>query len=448
MKKIISALLSLTLTVLFLAGCAAPTPKASEAPASAPPVSQAPASQAPASQAPASQAPAEQVTITLMRTGTPEVLRGIFEPIIAEFEKEYPNIKIDMQDLGWADAEKTLQTMASSKTLPDIMYHLPGTIFDMADKGLVLDLTPYLDQEIKDDMYPAMLSAGQYDGKQYMIACGASTIMLWYNAELFKQAGLDPDKPPKNWTEFKEACEKLSKINGITPLGLYAKSAGGETSFLYESLFTAEFGGGAWDGATNRYIYDSDAGKQAAINTLQFMQDITKYAQDSYVEYGRFDTRTLLRDGKVAMVLDAINMANQIKDQLNDGSMRCTVIPAGASGVNSSAVNVGGWYIPTNSKHPNEAWTFLRYLMKTENQIKHATYGSVPILKSEAKTYTSGYMAEVVKSVENSYSEGISPKTNALWAVNGEQLQLLMMGKQTAEETQKNMAEGHGEVYE
>lgn len=49
-----------------------------------------------------------------------------FCSIIADFEKEYPNIKIDMQDLGWSDAEKTLQVMASSKTLPDVMYHLPG----------------------------------------------------------------------------------------------------------------------------------------------------------------------------------------------------------------------------------------------------------------------------------------------------------------------------------
>ena len=94
----------------------------------------------------------EVVTLTFMRTGTPEVLHEIFDPMIEAFEKEYPNIKIDMQDLGWGDAEKTLQTMAASKTLPDVMYHLPGTIFDLADKGLVLDLSPYVDDELKNDM--------------------------------------------------------------------------------------------------------------------------------------------------------------------------------------------------------------------------------------------------------------------------------------------------------
>ena len=79
--------------------------------------------------------------------------------------------------------------------------------------------------------------------------------------------------------------------------------------------------------------------------------------------------------------------------------------------------------IPTNSQHPDEAWTFLRYMMRTENQLAHAAYGSVPMLKSEAASYTDGYMVQVVKSLDNSYAEGICPQTNALWAVNGEQLQ-------------------------
>ena len=113
----------------------------------------------------------ETVTLSFVRTGTPEVLHEVFDDIIANFEAEYPNIKIDMQDLGWSDAEKTLQTMASSKTLPDVMYHLPGTIFDLADKGLVLDLTPYVDDELRADMYPSMMEAGVYNGKQYMITC-------------------------------------------------------------------------------------------------------------------------------------------------------------------------------------------------------------------------------------------------------------------------------------
>lgn len=389
----------------------------------------------------------EQVTVTFMRTGTPEVLREIFEPIIADFEKEYPNIKIDMQDLGWADAEKTLQVMASSQTLPDVMYHLPATIFDMADKGLIEDLTPYMDDELKEDMYPALLEAGQYNGKQYVIPCGATTLLLWYNVELFEQAGLDPDNPPKTWEEFLAAAKAIDEKTDASGLAVYGKSAGGETSYVFESLFASEINGATWDG--ERYEYDKEENHQAAVNTLQFMQDMVQYSQGNVEEFGRFDVRTLLRDGNVGMCLDAINMENQIKEGLDSGKFRVTQLPAGASGVQTSAVNMGGFYIPTNCEHKEEAWTFLRYLMRTENQKAHSAYGSIPILQSEAATYSEDdtYKMTIIKSVTESVPEGISPQTNSLWAVTGEQLQLLMMGKQDAETTLDNITSGHEKVY-
>lgn len=387
----------------------------------------------------------EVVTITLVRTGTPEILHEIFDPIIAQFEEEYPNIKVDMQDLGWSDASQSMQAWAASETLPDVMYHLPGTIFDLADKGLVMDLTDYLDDELTNDMYSSMLEAGQYNGGQYMITCGATSLLMWYRADLFEQAGLDPDNPPTTWDELMDACEALSKLDNIvSPVGLYASSSGGETSFMYESFFTTEYGGSAWNG--EGYVYDTEEGKQAAINTLQFLQDLTVYAQDSYVEYGRFDTRTLIGNGDVAITFDGIYIPASYPDEVADGTIRCARIPAGSSGVQSTAINTGGWYIPTNCEHPDEAWTFLRYMMETENQVAHTTYGSVPILKSEAATYTDGYMVTVSDSLTDSYAEGICPDTNALWEVNGEQLQLLLMGNQTAEDTQANMAAEHADI--
>lgn len=438
MKKLLAILLALCM-VFTLAACGSKEPSTTN-----PPASKAPDAQTPATEGPG----AEPVTITFVRTGTPEILHGIFDPIIEQFEKEHPNIHVEMQDLGWSDATQSLQTWAASETLPDVMYHLPATIFDLADKGLIRDLTPYIDAELQKDMYPSMMEAGKYNGGTYMITCGGSNLTMWYNADLFEQAGLDPENPPKTWEELLTACEALSKIDGIAPVGMYSSPSGGETSLVYESFFTTEYGGSAWDSANSRYVYDSEEGKEAAVNTLQFLQDLTAYAQEGYVEYGRFDVRTLLRDGKVAIAFDLLNMANQITDGLADGTFRVAAIPAGASGIQSSCTNVGGWFIPTNCEHPEEAWTFLRYLMTTENSLAHSAYGSAPMLKSEGATYTEGYMVDVIATMDNSYAEGICAETNALWTTTGEQLQLLLMGKQTAEETWENIDAEHGEVYE
>lgn len=148
MKKLLAVLMAVCMLATVLAGCGSSSTAA-------------PSSEPAASADAAGDKSDEVVTLTLVRTGTPEVLHEIFDPLIAEFETQHPNIKIDMQDLGWADAEKTLQTMSASRTLPDVMYHLPATIFSMYEKGLILDLTDYVDDDLKADMYPAMMEAAQ-----------------------------------------------------------------------------------------------------------------------------------------------------------------------------------------------------------------------------------------------------------------------------------------------
>jgi ABC-type glycerol-3-phosphate transport system substrate-binding protein len=390
----------------------------------------------------------EPVTIVFMRTGTPEIVREIFEPMIAEFEKENSDIKVDLQDFGWADAEKKLPVMASSKTLPDIMYHLPGTVFDMATKDLILPLDEFIDDELKNDIFPGLLAAGQFDGKQYLIPCGASTLLLWYNTEIFEQAGLDPDAPPKTWEEFETYAKQIKDKTGTPGIGVYAKPGGGETSFVFESLFASAIGGNTWDSDQQEYTYYEDANKDAAVGALKLMQNLVDLSQGNVVEYGRFDGRTLMRDGKVGMALDLIHMKNQIPEQLEAGTIKVAPIPAGPSGKSISAVNVGGWYIPKNSKNPDAAWKFLRYTMKTENQIAHQKYGSVPILKSEAETYTDEFWQIVNKTVETSVAEGVCPKQTAIWQATGDQLQLLLMKKQTPEDTLNNIIKGHKEVME
>lgn len=387
----------------------------------------------------------EQVTLTLVRTGTPEILRPIFEPILQQYEAQNPNVTIELQDLGWSDAATSISVMAASKSLPDVMYHLPGTVFDMADKGLVLDLTDRLSAGLKDDIFPALLAAGQYDGKQYLVPSGASSLLLWYNAELFKAAGLDPDQPPATWPELLAAADAIKNATGKPGLSMYSKPAGGETSFVFESLFASRIGGAAWDPAANEYLYSQPAHEAAATETLQFMQDLANRAQPNVVEYGRFDARTLFRDGEVGMALDLINMAAQVPDQLTDGTVRVAQLPAGEGG-SISAINVGGWFVPTNSTHPEEAVKFLEFLMSTENQTAHTAYGSVPILRSEAATYSGDYWQTIIASLESGVPEGITPATGALWTVTGEQLQALLSSAQSPAETLTNINNGHREI--
>ena len=62
----------------------------------------------------------------------------------------------------------------------------------------------------KEDIFPGPLSSVTWDGKIYGIPRGANTIALYYNADMFKAKGLDPDNPPKTWDELYAAAKKLN----------------------------------------------------------------------------------------------------------------------------------------------------------------------------------------------------------------------------------------------
>ncbi len=105
MKKICAMVLALCM-ILSLAGCGGTSGASASAPT------------ADTSVDTSASAETETVTLTFMRTGTPEILHEIFDPMIEEFEKEYPNIKIDMQDLGCPMLKKRCRQWRPPKPCP------------------------------------------------------------------------------------------------------------------------------------------------------------------------------------------------------------------------------------------------------------------------------------------------------------------------------------------
>ena len=210
---------------------------------------------------------------------------------------------------------------------------------------------------------------------------------------------------------------------------------------VFESLYASAVGGPTWDAEKQEYTYFDDPGnKDAALSTLKFMNDLVPFSQGNVVEMSRFDGRTAFRDELFAMEMDVITMKTQIEDQFKSGKLKVALLPQGPSGKYGTALDVGGLFIPTNSKYPDEAWKFLRYLMNTENQIEHTKYGSVPILKSEAETYVGDSFWDIIaQSVESSVPQGMVSGQQAVWNARFEQLQLMYLGDQTPEETIDNM---------
>ncbi|MFC7302648.1 ABC transporter substrate-binding protein [Streptomyces monticola] len=142
--------------------------------------------------------------------------RDYFEGVIADFEKKYPGTKVEWIDQpaeGYADK---LSADAAGGTLPDVVNVSPDLAHPLAKAGLALDLDKaaakyrdeYLDGAWKSHRMPGL--EGTYAFPWYL-----NTGPMFYNKKLFKDAGLDPEKPPTTYDQlFKDAGDMAEKSDG------------------------------------------------------------------------------------------------------------------------------------------------------------------------------------------------------------------------------------------
>jgi multiple sugar transport system substrate-binding protein len=182
----------------------------------------------------AAPAAAQQVEITLAHPYG-KIFRPIHEQIIAEFNKLRPDIKVVLE-APQPDYEQLVQrTLAGipQKNAPVLSFQGVNQVRQFVDAGHAVDLSAF----VKDDprwqqegYYPAMIALGRFDRRQMAIPFAISTPIMYYNADLFRKAGLDPDKPPKTWPEVIAAAKKIQAAVPNT------------TGLFYDYLITGNWG--------------------------------------------------------------------------------------------------------------------------------------------------------------------------------------------------------------
>lgn len=189
----------------------------------------------------------EPVTITFYNYNLAAANAGAdaTREMIAEFEKQNPNIKVEALPVVVSDIFNRIQADIVAGQQPDVAQ-LPfrDLIYLATDIGAnaLEDMVPEAElEEHLSGMIPQGLELGRHDGKTYGLAYTFSTPILYYNADLFRAAGLDPDVPPRTWDEVEAAGvaihEKTGK-HGFFP-GAYGPVDG---SFVYQAIIMSNGG--------------------------------------------------------------------------------------------------------------------------------------------------------------------------------------------------------------
>ncbi|WP_127489700.1 ABC transporter substrate-binding protein [Paenibacillus ehimensis] len=394
MRSVTAKMVSLGLCISMLAGCGAKTE---------PPAASSASNQADTK----AETKDEKVELTFyypIAVGGP--LTATIEGMAQEFTKQNPNITVKPVYTGsYADTAVKTQAGVQGKTPPDVAVLQSTELFSLLDMNAILPLDEFIAKEGGDkylsDFYPAFLANSQTGGKTYSIPFQRSTIVLYYNKDLFKAAGLDPNKPPQTWDEMKDYAKKLTK-DGKWGLEIPV------TGFAYWMFQTFALQNG-------KNIMTED-GKKVMFNTpenvegLQYWVDLAKKEKampEGVTEWGTVPSDFL--EGKTAMMYHTTgNLSNVKKNAKFDFGV--SFLPKQKSF--GSPTGGGNFYIfkDIDKKKQEAAWKFVKFMTEAERAAQWSIdTGYVAVRKSAYETermkkYTAEFPAAVVARDQLQYA--------------------------------------------
>lgn len=143
-------------------------------------------------------------------------LTKIVDGMVDKFEAENPDINVNAIYAGnYNDARvKALAALQSgSPAQLSVMFSIDIHELRNLEAIVAFDDVVSTDEERQwlNSFYPALMENGKADGKTWGVPFQRSTIVMYYNKDMFRAAGLDPEMPPTSWEEFVSMGKKLTK---------------------------------------------------------------------------------------------------------------------------------------------------------------------------------------------------------------------------------------------
>lgn len=202
----------------------------------------------------------------------------IIDGYAADFNKENPDLKVVPVYAG-SYQETVVKALTAHKANkpPAAAILLSTDTFTLIDEDAIVPIDNFVktDDERKwiKDFFPAFLLNGQIDNKTWGIPFQRSTVVMYWNKDAFKQAGLDPNTPPQNWKELVSMGEKLTKRDSggnVERWGVQVPSSG-FPYWLFQG-FSTQNGAILANAEGNKVSFDDPK----VIEALQFWVDLSQ----------------------------------------------------------------------------------------------------------------------------------------------------------------------------
>jgi multiple sugar transport system substrate-binding protein len=325
------------------------------------------------------------VTLTFSAWGAPEEL-AVWKQIVTDFETANPTITVNVEVSDWDAYWDKLKTQLAANTPPDIFAMDAPLFLDYQSRDVLLNLQPYIDKnpDMLKNVYPQTLSAYQTPGGYYGLPRDFQTIVLFYNKDMFDAAGIAYPTADWTWNDLRAAAKQLTKdTNGDGKTDQYG--------FVFDQ-WDMEPGWSEAIWANGGDVISADhtktlIGEPAARQAWQLLSDMV------FVDKSVPDANTIGQYGGdlfQAKVAAMTPMGHWAVPGYNTGGFKYDVapMPQGSAG-HATSVNSAGFVVAKVTKHPQESFEFIKFVLSQAGQTRLAELGfACPVLKTVAESPT------------------------------------------------------------
>ncbi len=291
-------------------------------------------------------------------------LTKLVDTLVDEFQAEHPDIKIKAIYSGnYSDTMTKAMTALKGGEPPHLSVLLSTEVFTLLDNKAIISYDEIISTEAEKkwlkSFYPALMDNSRTQGKTWSIPFQRSTIVMYYNKDAFRKAGLDPDKPPATWDELVSMGKKLvvkDQDGEVIQWGVKIPSTG----YPYWM-----FGALAWQ---NGELLMNNSGTQTyfanpgVIQALEFWQKLGK--EHEIMPQGTVEWGTLRNDfleQKTAIMWHSTGNLTAVKKGANF-DFGVAMLPAGKQ--RGTPTGGGNFYIfsQTTPEERAAALTFVKWM--------------------------------------------------------------------------------------
>lgn len=365
MKKILSLILVLALSLALMLGCSG-TPNTPNTP------------NTPDEKVSLTVDPDIEAEISILVPSGNDNEKTMINCLLDDFSLMFPNVTVSMRYVSTTNYESSIRQMAAAGTLPDIIWSNSPDFYYLVNKNLAANLNGYIEAseaagvfDFDETFYTEFFDCGSLDGNLYCIPRSCDSVVVFYNKEMFKAAGVDMTKVVNGWTwdDFLDACAKLRTYfdaNGKSGDYIVDANLTAWLSVNYPMLLS--YGGEAIDENGN-VVIDSAATKEC----LQMVRSMVanRYIVDSSKSSGSsFET------GTSAMLFQSASFSHYAERKALKGKIDLVSFPL-ITDNNTPKIGCGiaGYAINNKSEYKDLCWQFLNLILSKDGQQEMALNG-------------------------------------------------------------------------